>query len=113
VDGGRLLAGSIAEPFAVWSGAVVVAGLGQILLGSLAYLLPVLAGPGPRLGRNLERANGHPWLPFILANVAGLGFVAGFAPLASVATGLWVLDFGYRLARIEWRDSEAHAADGG
>jgi nitrite reductase (NO-forming) len=113
VDGGRLLVGSVAEPFGAWTGAVVIAGLGQILLGSLAYLLPVLAGPGPRLGRNLERANGNPWLPFILANVAGLGFVAGFARLASVVTGLWVLDFGSRLARIEWRDSEAPAVDGG
>jgi nitrite reductase (NO-forming) len=113
VDGGRLLAGSIAEPFTAWTGAVVIAGLGQILLGSFAYLLPVLAGPGSRLGRNLERTNGHPWLPLILANVAGVGFVAGFASLASIATGLWVLDFAYRLARIEWQDTEAHVANQG
>lgn len=107
VDGGRLLAGATAEPFAAWTRAAVIAGVGQILLGSLGYLLPVLAGPDPRLDRNIDRTQCRPWLPLALANLAGLAFVTGLAPVASVATGVWALDFAYRLARIEWRHNEA------
>lgn len=107
VDGGRLLLGSTPEPFAAWTTAVIVGGVGQVLLGSFAYLVPVLVGPPPRLGRNLERTQGRPWLPLVLANLAGIGFVSGLTSVAGVATGLWALDFAYRLVRIEWRDHEA------
>ncbi len=84
-----------------WIGAAVVAGVGQVLLGALAYLLPVLAGRPPRLGRNLARTHRRPWLPLVLGNAAGLGFLV--APsLAVAATGAWIVDFASRLARLEW-----------
>jgi nitrite reductase (NO-forming) len=109
LDGGRLLAGSTAGPFGAWTGVGIVAGVGQVLLGSLAYLLPVLAGPAPRLPRNLDRMNGRMLLPLTFADLAGGGFAAGLVQLAAAATGLWVLDFAYRLSRIEWRDRESGA----
>lgn len=104
VDGLRLLAGSPSAPFAPWTAAVVTAGIGQVLLGALAYLLPVLAGPAPRLGRNLERTHRHAWIPLLLANLAGLAFAVASLGVAATATGLWAVDFVRRLAVIEWRD---------
>jgi hypothetical protein len=106
VDGGRLVTGATTEPFGAWTLAAIIAGVAQILLGSLAYLLPVLAGPNPRFDRNLRRTLSRPWLPLALANLAGLAFVTGLARVAGVATGLWALDFAYRIARIEWRHNE-------
>ena len=83
-----------------WIGAVVVAGIGQVLAGSLAYLLPVLAGRPPLLGRNLERTHRRPWVPRTLANLAGIGFLV-YGPLAAAATGLWLVDFASRIVRME------------
>ncbi len=83
-----------------WLGAVVVAGVGQVLAGSLAYLLPVLAGRPPLLGRNLQRTHRRPWIPLIFANLAGVGFLV-YGPLAVVAGAGWLVDFGSRLARLE------------
>lgn len=106
VDGARLVAGDLSPPFAGWIGAAVVSGVGQVLLGSLAYLLAVLAGPPPRLARNLDRTNRRPWIPLTLANGAGLGMVFGIEVLAAPAVAFWVLDFGVRLLRLEWRDRD-------
>jgi nitrite reductase (NO-forming) len=106
VDGVRLMLGIPAGPYAGWTAAAVVAGVGQVLLGSLAYLVPVLVGPHPRLGRNLDRTNNRPWIPLTLANVAGVALVAGWSLGAAAAAALWVVDFGLRLARLEWRDRE-------
>lgn len=103
-DGVRLIGGSASPPFSGLTAAVVTAGVGQVLLGSFAYLLPVLAGKPPRLGRNLERAMRRPWLPLITANLAGVGFIADASGVAVVLTAVWLLDFGYRLLRFEWRD---------
>ncbi len=103
VDGARLAAGSPEAHFAAMTGAVVVAGIGQILLGSLAYLVPVLTAPPPRLGRNLERTHANAWIPLTLANVAGLALVVGWTSLAAWAGGLWVLDFARRLLSMERR----------
>lgn len=104
VDGGRLVSGEMAPPFAGWTGAAVVAGVGQVLLGSLGYLVAVLAGPPPRLGRNLDRTNGRPWIPLVLANMAGVALVLGWGPVAGVGIALWVVDFAWRLVHLEWRD---------
>jgi nitrite reductase (NO-forming) len=106
-DGGRLVTGDINPPFAGWTAAAIVAGVGQVLLGSLAYLVAVLAGPPPRLGRNLDRTNGRPWVPLALANGAGLGLVLGIGPVAVVGITLWVVDFVVRLARLEWKEETA------
>lgn len=45
VDGVGLLAGQSPSVCSGWPAAAVVAGIGQVLAGSLAYLVPVLAGP--------------------------------------------------------------------
>jgi nitrite reductase (NO-forming) len=108
VDGYRLITNGAPDPYPVWNGAVVVAGLAQILLGSLAYLVPVLVGPPPRLGRNLSRMKGRPWRPLLLANLAGVLFL--FAPAwAAIAAGIWITDFAIRLLRLEWRDRAGEA----
>lgn len=104
VDGVRLLTSGAPDPYPTWNGAVVLAGLGQILFGSLAYLVPVLAGAPPRLGRNLTRMTERPWLPLLLANLAGVLILTSPGAAAAVAAGLWLADFAIRLVRLEWRD---------
>ncbi|HEX6222755.1 MAG TPA: hypothetical protein VF115_16825 [Acidimicrobiia bacterium] len=106
VDGFGLLAGSVPVNFSVWTAAVVVAGVGQVLLGSLAYLLPVLAGPPPRLGRNLSRTQGYPWLPLFLANFGAAALLVGQPEAGAVAVAVWVVDFAGRLLRMEWPSRE-------
>lgn len=106
VDGVSLVGGATALPFTGWTAAAALVGVGQVLLGSFAYLIPVLAGPPPRFGRNLARMKGHPWLPLVAANAGGFALVAGAGEVAAAAIGVWVLDFGLRLARLEWRDRE-------
>ncbi|MFO7298578.1 MAG: hypothetical protein DIU67_000105 [Actinomycetes bacterium] len=103
VDGVRLIGGSDTTPWSGWVAAAAVAGVGQVLLGSLAYLIPVLAGRPPRLGRNLARMKARPWLPLLLANLAGILLVAENG-LATFAVAAWVVDFAARLAILEWRD---------
>ena len=103
VDGWRLVSGR--GPDRTWVGAALVAGVGQVLFGALAYLLPVLAGRPPRLGRNLDRTHRRPWLPLVSANLAGVGFFVS-ATVATVAAGVWVADFAYRIGRMQWRDAD-------
>ena len=102
-DGIQLTTGSLSSSFAPWIQAAVVAGVVQVMLGSLAYLAPVLVGPPPRLGRNLSRMAAHSWVPLALANLAGISFVIGWTKAAGVAAGMWLLDFLGRLVRLEWR----------
>lgn len=102
IEGIGLISGWIPGPFSAWTAAVVVAGVGQVLLGSLAYLLPVLAGPAPRLGRNFARTHSRPWLPLGLANLGAVALLVGFPVIAFVAIAAWVADFGIRLATMEW-----------
>lgn len=106
VDGLSLAAGATAMPFTGWTAAAALVGVGQVLLGSLAYLVPVLAGPPPRLGRNLARTKARPWVPLVAANTAGVALVVGAEAVAVAAIAVWVLDFGIRLARFEWKESE-------
>jgi nitrite reductase (NO-forming) len=109
VDATALLVGSPAGPFAPWTGAAVIGGIGQVLLGSLAYLVPVLVGPPPRLGRNLERTHRRRWLPLLLANGAAISLVAGSTVTAAVLVALWIVDIGMRLVSLEWRTSPVSA----
>jgi nitrite reductase (NO-forming) len=96
VDGIRLLSDQTAVPWSQWTAVAIVAGVGQVLLGSLAYLLPVLAGPP--LEPNASRMTSRPALPLFLANAAGLaGALGATAVLAGCAVVL-VLDFALRLA---------------
>lgn len=104
VDAVRLLDEGLVRVLDGWTGAAVVAGIGQVFAGSLAYLLPVLAGPAPRLGRNLGRMDSRRWLPLGTANVAGLALVVGQPAVAGAAGAVWFVDLAFRLTRLEWRD---------
>lgn len=106
VDGVGLVLGWAPDPFSVWTTAVVTAGVGQVLLGSLAYLLPVLAGRPPVLGRNLAKTHAYPWLPLALANTAALAFIVGLPVVGVVAVATWLVDFAGRLLRMEWGAGE-------
>ncbi len=97
-----------------WLPVLVVAGYGQIVWGSLAYLLPMLRGGGPaRLseGFSLTRS----WTGFGAVNAAGVAFVVGARPVAAVALAIWVLEGAVRsaavgLARLDRPDSGGSAA---
>jgi nitrite reductase (NO-forming) len=82
-----------------WLSVLVVAGYGQILWGSLAYLLPMLRGGGhERLGEGFAATRS--WVGFGAANVAGIAFVASSSALAALAVGAWVVDAAARAARV-------------
>ncbi len=97
-DGASLLSGNPAQPFQPWTAAAVVAGVGQVLLGSLAYLVPVLAVlPTDRRRSRLDR---WPALPLLAANLAGLSLVLGFTVVAGVLIAVWLADFALRLLTV-------------
>lgn len=97
-DGVRVLVGDTPALVGMWTAVVVVAGIGQVLAGSLAYLLPVLAGP-PQ-GANSERMTGRPWIPLWSANLAGIAMLAGYPPAAIALATIWGLDFARRVATV-------------
>jgi hypothetical protein len=96
-DGIALMAGRGVVPFSVWTTAVVVAGVGQVLLGSLTYLVPVLLGPP--LGERLSLLSRWPLVPLLAANLGGVALVTGLPVPAVVATSVWLADFTWRLVR--------------
>jgi nitrite reductase (NO-forming) len=97
VDGTTLVSGSTTAPFGPLTGAVVVAGVGQVLLGSLAYLLPVLLGPP--LSERMSTVSRRPAVPLVAANLAGISLLAGMPVVAALAVSIWLADFGWRLIR--------------
>jgi nitrite reductase (NO-forming) len=101
VDAAKLFGEGHAGAFDRWVLAAVVAGVGQVLLGSLAYLLPVLAGPGPKLGRNFSRFDRLRWVPLAAANAAGISLLAGVPALTALLLAVWCIDFAPRLVRLE------------
>lgn len=93
------------RPPVAWSRGtlvVVTAGIGQVLAGSLAYLLPVLAGPP--LASNERRMTARSSVPLILANATGVAAAIGSGTVAAIALCLWVLDLGWRVAGLRFRD---------
>lgn len=81
-----------------WLSVLVVAGFGQVLWGSLAYVLPVLRGGGPeRLAEGFAATRS--WVGLVAANLAGVCFVAGLRPVAVAAVAVWAIDTGVRLLR--------------
>lgn len=98
VDGTRLLAGAPSTAFGGWTAAAILAGVGQVLAGSLAYLLPVLAGPP--LADNLARMTSRPWTPWVAANLAGAALVTANPEVAVAAAILWGIDFAVRVASL-------------
>ena len=61
VDGTRLVLDQPTVPFSGWTAAVVLAGVGQLLAGSLAYLIPVLIGAP--LASDVNRMTHRPLIP--------------------------------------------------
>lgn len=82
-----------------WTMVLVLVAYGQILWGSLAYLLPVLQGPGHEaLTRGFAAVRS--WFGLVAINVAGVAWVADRADVARVAVVLWVADGIFRVARF-------------
>lgn len=95
------------SPFAdPWLGVLMIAAYGQIVWGSLAYLLPVLRGGGHQLlsaGFALTRS----WEGLAAVNVAGVALLAGVTPVSVVAVAVWVLDTAVRFALLALRSTRA------
>lgn len=82
-----------------WLAVLVVAGYAQILWGSLAYLLPMLRGGGAeRLSEGFVATRS--WLGLAAANLAGVTAAASVPAVTAVAVAVWVLDSGWRAARV-------------
>ena len=82
-----------------WLWVLVTAAFGQLVWGSLAYLLPVLRGGGHvRLTEGF--ATTRSWVGLAAVNVVGLGLVARAGTVASVAGLVWVVDWAWRVARL-------------
>jgi hypothetical protein len=87
--------------FSGWTGAVVLAGVGQVLAGSFAYLVPVLRGHPFVTNRQIMEA--RPWLPLVTLNAAGLCLGFGSFTPAVILSSLWAADLGIRLMRVSRR----------
>lgn len=98
VDGIRVMTDGVMVPFNGWTGAVVLAGVGQVLAGSLAYLVPVLQGSPFEANRHLMEQ--RPWLPLLTLNAAAAALAVGLSTAAVILAAVWVADFGFRLARV-------------
>ena len=105
VDATRLLLGESVPPFDRWTAAAIIAGVGQVLFGSLAYLIPVLLGPGPRLSRNFARLDTHRRLPLVALNGAAVALVIGHGAVTAVLVTVWLGDLVRRLVTLEGRDA--------
>ena len=101
VDGVSVLATGVMPHFDARTAAAVVSGVGQVLAGSLAYLIPVLRGSPFDANRRIMEA--RPWLPLILANAGGLALGLGLGVTALVACGLFVTDFLSRVVIVGLR----------
>jgi nitrite reductase (NO-forming) len=106
VDATRLFTDQSVPPFDTWIAAAVIAGVGQVLFGSLAYLLPVLLGPGPRLTRNFERMDSHRWLPLTALNGAAVALIAQVPNVPLILLAVWLVDLVRRLITLEWTEAK-------
>lgn len=97
-DGLTVAAGEPMTHFSGWTGAVVLAGVGQVLAGSLAYLVPVLRGSP--FERNRAAMEARPWLSMTVLNAAGLCLGFGLSVAAAVLAGVWLADFFARLGQV-------------
>jgi nitrite reductase (NO-forming) len=82
--------------------AVGTAGVAMVLFGSLAYLIPVLAGGGGQaLGANFARLHGWGPVRVAAANAVPVAVLVG-APgiVAGILAAGFVADFGVRVARV-------------
>ncbi len=82
-----------------WLLVLAVAGYGQIVWGSLAYLLPMLRGGGPkRLAEGFTTTRS--WLGFAAVNVAGGTLAVGQPRAGAAAVAVWVIDGAVRAFRV-------------
>lgn len=98
VDGIRVADSSTMTMFSGWTGAVVVSGVGQVLVGSLAYLAPVLRGSPFVANRVIMEQRA--WLPLITLNATGLLIGVGALEWSALPLSTWLADFGFRLIRV-------------
>ncbi|MEX1037551.1 MAG: hypothetical protein WDZ96_01690 [Acidimicrobiia bacterium] len=94
-DGVNLMTGGAAIPFSGWTAAAVVAGVGQVLAGSLAYLVPVLIGTP--LTPSMDRMTRNPLIPLLSANLTGFSLAAGWEEVAVLSGAVWAIDLAIRL----------------
>jgi nitrite reductase (NO-forming) len=94
-DGIDLVAGGTMDPFGGWTAAAIIAGVGQVLAGSLAYLVPVLIGSP--LTPNLDRMTRFPVIALTAANLTGLSLAAGWTGVAVASGAIWFVDLATRL----------------
>ncbi len=79
--------------------AILLGGYAQIVVASLAYLLPVLrAGGHVALGRGFDVTRS--WPSLVVANAAAVAAVAGATSLAVAFGVVWVLDGAVRVVRL-------------
>lgn len=97
-NGAKVVTTGAMAPFSGWTAAAVLAGVGQVLAGSLAYLVPVLRGSPFELNRHTMNRRG--WVPLMSLNTAALCLGSGIPVLAVLLLSLWILDFGIRLAQV-------------
>lgn len=79
--------------------ALVIGGLAQILVASLAYLCPVLRGGGHRrlsAGFAITRS----WMSLAAGNTAALAALAGSDRALAVALTVWLADIALRAGRL-------------
>lgn len=98
VDGIGILTSGTSPVFGGWAAAAVVAGVAQVLAGSLAYIVPVLIGsPTDPFGDILTRRR---WVPLLAANIGGVALAAGWETAAAAAVGVWVADILVRVVEV-------------
>ena len=79
--------------------ALVIGGLAQILVASLAYLGPVLRGGGHRrlsAGFAITRS----WTSLVAGNTAAIAVLAGWGQALAVALTVWLAEFALRAGRL-------------
>lgn len=98
VDGVGILTTGSSPVFGGWAAAAVIAGVGQVLAGSLAYIVPVLIGsPTDPYGGILTA---RPWVPLAAVNIGGVALALGGETVAAVAVGIWVVDMVARVLQV-------------
>ncbi|WKZ83278.1 MAG: hypothetical protein QY307_03300 [Acidimicrobiia bacterium] len=81
--------------------AVGAAGVGLVLFGSLAYLVPVLAGPGERLTANFARMHGQGAMRSVVANAVPVLLALGVRSEVPVAlAALFLVDYLVRVVLV-------------
>lgn len=82
-----------------WLVVLAIAGYGQILWGSLAYLLPMLRGGGPeRLAEGFAATRS--WFGLVAIDGAGLAIALGFPAVAGAGMAAATIDAMWRAARV-------------